>query len=75
MHPPLRLRGSWGRKFFLRRRGGFRQAELGEEGGLVLVGVGLGACDAGEDGEDLGVAGGVDLAVEEDFVHNGVYFQ
>jgi hypothetical protein len=36
---------------------------------LVLVGEGLGACYAGEDVEDLVVAGRGDLAEEEKFVH------
>ena len=40
-----------------------------EKSGLVLVGEWLGACDAGEDVEDLVVAGWGDLAEEEEFVH------
>lgn len=32
-------------------------------------GLGLGGGDAGEDVEELGVADGGDLAVEEEFVH------
>lgn len=42
---------------------------MGEKSGLVLVGEGLGACDAGEDVEDLVVAGWGDLAEEKEFVH------
>lgn len=74
MHPFLRPRSprSCG-AFFLKRGASFREAELGEEGGLVLVGEGLGACHAREDVEDLGVAGGVDLGEEEEFVHVFVF--
>lgn len=74
MHPFLRLRSprSCG-AFFLKRGACFWEAELGEEGGLVLVGEGLGARDAGEDVEDLGVSGRVDLGEKEEFVHDFVF--
>jgi hypothetical protein len=68
VHPFLRLRNS-GRWLLFEAQVDFWQAELGEEGALVLVGEGLGAGYASEDVEDLGVAGGGDLAEEEEFVH------
>jgi hypothetical protein len=49
VHPFLRLRRSRC-GFLLGVKVGFWQAELGEEGALVLVGEGLGAGHASEDG-------------------------